>query len=258
MNTVEYLILKYALEFPESFYNILLDYKVSYSEVADYANKLFQNGDILASIVNEKEEDLDYSTAVKAIYPEQYVRSLISTDNYNQESVTSVLKVGKPVVLTPSQIEANLSGELGAVYYLTPKGGSRWESVANPDWSHYISMLSGLNESVGTWNTELISSDQQFLEKFFTVDEHVSTVVHIDGTEVWDVLKPWQATYWKILPLGYRVRYESREIQICIDSDTPIKWLEANDTANEWYWDFRKWYTDSINLSKLIRNPYLE
>ncbi|MEH2437987.1 MAG: hypothetical protein V7K25_27815 [Nostoc sp.] len=67
-------------------------------------------------------------------------------------------------------------------------------------------------------------------------------MVHISGTEVWDMLEPWQATYWKILPRGYIVRYQSRQSDWHIDSDTSPEWIEANDQANEW--EFMKWYTD--------------
>jgi hypothetical protein len=43
-----------------------------------------------------------------------------------------------------------------------------------------------------------------------------------------------------------------------MSSDTPLEWIEANDEANEWYYEFTKFYTDPINLIELYRNPYLE
>ena len=55
MNKVEYLILKLALECPENIINVANDYKIPNAEVVRAANSLFQNGYILAEIVNDEE-----------------------------------------------------------------------------------------------------------------------------------------------------------------------------------------------------------
>jgi hypothetical protein len=241
MDKVEYLILKSALDCPESLYNIPDNYKISNSEVAYYADNLFKNGDILAWIVNEEEENFDYSTAIQAIYPEQYINNLTSND-YNQKLLIPVNTFGKPVVLTPSQIEANLSGELGALYYLTPKGASRWESLTNPDWNRYVSISYMFPES-GKDILEVICSDRQFIETYLTIECYIAPVVHVEGTEISDVLEPWSATYWKTLPRGYRLRFQCVHNNWSMSSDTPPEWIKANDEASEWYYEFRKWYT---------------
>lgn len=79
------------------------------------------------------------------------------------------LKVRKSVVLTPSQIEVNLSGELEALYYLTPKLASRWESLMNADWNRYVCIFYTYTES-GEGSKEVICPNQQFIEKDFTID----------------------------------------------------------------------------------------
>ncbi|MBW4513242.1 MAG: hypothetical protein KME64_43200 [Scytonematopsis contorta HA4267-MV1] len=98
-------------------------------------------------------------------------------------------------MLTPSQIEANLLGELGAVYYLTSKGASRWESVRNPDWNRYVSIFGKFTES-GEGSEEVICPDREFIEKYLTIDCYVAPVVHVEETEIWDVIEPWSATYY--------------------------------------------------------------
>ncbi|RCJ20518.1 hypothetical protein A6770_31375 [Nostoc minutum NIES-26] len=243
MNKVEYLILKSALQFPESLYNIPNDYKISNAEVAYSANNLFKNREILAEIVDEGEEYLDYSTAIQAIYPEQDIPNSKYTENSNQELLSPALKVRKPVVLTPSQIEANLSGELGALYYLTPKGASRWESLTNPDWNRYVSIFYTFTKSE-EGSVEVICLNQEFIEKYLNIECYVAPVVRVKGTEIWDVLEPWSATYWKTLPKGYRLRVQSVHNNWSMSSDAPTEWIEANDEANELYNELTKWYTE--------------
>jgi hypothetical protein len=52
------------------------------------------------------------------------------------------------------------------------------------------------------------------------------------GNELWKTLIPWQATYWKTLPRGYRVR---------------VPWpRESPDKAPDWaaYNEWIHWYTN--------------
>jgi len=92
-------------------------------------------------------------------------------------------------------------------YRLTPEGGRQWELFAHPRWDMYITR-SGSSDGGGPEQLEgeLICSRKGFVEYFL---EEVGTIGHqiVEGTVKWDVLTPWQATYWKELPEGHRVRY---------------------------------------------------
>ncbi|MDM9384717.1 hypothetical protein QUB80_29085 [Chlorogloeopsis sp. ULAP01] len=233
MNKVEYLILKSALEFPEALINVAKDYNISRTEVVISANNLFQNGNILAEMRNVEDKILG-----------DLIAEQVKSEKHLSTLLTPIFEVEKLIVLTPSQIEANLDGELGALYYLTSQGGARWESVAHPDWDRYCVVNIGFNESGEIAESQVICPSKQFVEKFLSINCYVSAVVHVPGTEVWDVLEPWQATYWKNLPKGYRVRFQGSHNEWSIDSDTSPEWIEANDQANEWYWEFRQWYKD--------------
>lgn len=35
----------------------------------------------------------------------------------------------------------------------------------------------------------------------------------VPGSERWDAVRPWQATYWKELPAGHRVRFAFDECE---------------------------------------------
>ncbi len=151
MNKVEYLILKSALYFHETLKNVAKDHKISHAEVAYSANCLFQNGDILAEINPNEDEIRDY-VAVHQVRSdldryEGYPSPLAPFPEGGEDDNDQISLIHKwlipnyqprrPVVLTLSQIEASLEGKLGAFYYLTPQGGTRWELITHPDWNRY-------------------------------------------------------------------------------------------------------------------------
>lgn len=257
MKKVEYLILRSALEFSETFKNVAEEHNISHAEVALAANSLFQNGDILAEI-NTNEREIRDDVTVHQVrydldgyegYPSPLAPFLEEGKNDNDQIsriykwLIPNYKPKRPLVLTLSEIEASFEGKLGAFYYLTPQGGTHWESVTYPDWNRYYTQRLGCGPGEISVS-EIVSPNHQFIEKFLNVDCYVCAVVHAPGTEVWDVLEPWQATYWKILPRGYIVRYQSRQSDWHIDSDTSPEWVKANDEANKWYYEFTKWYTE--------------
>ncbi|WP_052304628.1 hypothetical protein [Nostoc punctiforme] len=64
------------------------------------------------------------------------------------------------------------------------------DSKANhPDWNHYYTQRLGCSPGEISVS-EIVSPDRKFIEKFLNVDCYVCAVVHISGTEVWDMLEP--------------------------------------------------------------------
>jgi hypothetical protein len=58
---------------------------------------------------------------------------------------------------------------------------------------------------------QVICVDRAMIEKYFSLDSHLDPYqTRMLGTEVWDTVTPFQATYWKQLPTAHRVRYRSR------------------------------------------------
>jgi hypothetical protein len=237
---------------PENLRNIAEDYNISHTEVAMAANLLFQNGDILAEISNDEDDIAGHQVRYDQVRYEGYPSPLASLtegedDNKQNLQISDSLipkfKAKKSAILTLSEIEANLEGKFGACYYLTSEGGTKWESVAHPDWNRYHTHLLGCGPGEIS-ESEIICPNRQFVEKFLSVDCYVCAVVHIPGTEVWDVLSPWKATYWKTLSRGYRVLYQSKQSDWHIDLDTSPEWIKANDRANKWYGTFQQWYKD--------------
>jgi hypothetical protein len=56
----------------------------------------------------------------------------------------------------------------------------------------------------------------------------------VPGSKHWDVLEPWQATYWKVLPLGHRMRFSY---------DVPPPEPGFDPTAWAWLKEIQNWYT---------------
>jgi hypothetical protein len=93
----------------------------------------------------------------------------------------------------------------GFVYGLTDKGGASWEHYAQPDWSRFI------DASVGTEPDEcVIEAPSRDLaeEEYQRHEGDGSEYQPLPASKRGEVLVPWSATYWKVLPTGYRLRYE--------------------------------------------------
>jgi hypothetical protein len=143
---------------------------------------------------------------------------------------------------TPSheQIVAALNEQIPLSYFLTVQGGERWEAYSKPDWSKYFSGVMNLD----TQEAELEGATKNVIDKYLEVKCFLSNIYWcISGTEIWETLTPYHATYWKSLPVGYRVRYQFKEGEIFSPSETDLNYSEYQQ-ANEWYSNIRKWYID--------------
>jgi hypothetical protein len=88
-------------------------------------------------------------------------------------------------------------------YGLTASGGAVWESFAAPNWDWFLDVGLGLSEDGG----EFIGASQERLQCYLSLVHHLGCHVR-PGSERWDQVVPWQATYWKELPIGHRVRFD--------------------------------------------------
>jgi hypothetical protein len=86
-------------------------------------------------------------------------------------------------------------------YRLSPQGGDVWAHYAEVDWSKLIRW--GVAEAK-EW--ELTASVREAIEIALQLREIAPE--EIPGTGRWEVVRPWQAIYWKVLPVGNRYRYK--------------------------------------------------
>jgi hypothetical protein len=128
--------------------------------------------------------------------------------------------------LDRSEIEAALHGcGPGFAYGMTARGGARWEAVTKPDWSRFIEESAGLDPD----EVEAAGLDRDRVASF--IRQHTLWAV-VPDSERWETPIPWEATYWKTFPRGYRV--------------TTGWQREAPDKERDWdaYKRWMQWYTN--------------
>lgn len=131
-----------------------------------------------------------------------------------------------------SDIEEALDGRLDCLYGLTSQGGVRWEEVSHPQWERYIAAWVYADPQEG----EIVGSDRTLVEKYDSLSEYVWDISVVADSRRWDVLQPWQATYWKTLPLGHRVRFSFEWVE------RPPEW-KTDAVVSEWLKEINNWYT---------------
>lgn len=125
------------------------------------------------------------------------------------------------------------------VYYgMTALGGTVWEQLSKPQWERYFDELYDSDPHTG----EIIARTSELAEQVLWTCPYLPFIEHITpNTEKRDVIQPWHATYWKILPEGYRIRFMFTRRGY--DEETPMQntpaWLKAwNKEAQEWYTNY--------------------
>ncbi len=134
---------------------------------------------------------------------------------------------GKGADANPEQVSLALHGRFGSegtVYYgLTAEGGRQWELFARPDWNVIIGECW---PPIDEGEFEAITASKHRLERFFHIAQR--DVFDVDVSTIqWDTIRPWQATYWRELPLAHRVRCRAR-----IRDDNTLRELAA---MRSWY-----------------------
>jgi len=98
------------------------------------------------------------------------------------------------------------------IYYgLTELRGKAWEEFARPNWDSYISALYEFpDQEDGFQLAEIICANKLLLERYISsIEFHDMDIMK--ETKINDILEPWDATYWKTLPVGYRTRFKCKD-----------------------------------------------
>jgi hypothetical protein len=134
-------------------------------------------------------------------------------------------------VPTQTEIEEAFDGRLNCFYGLTSQGGVRWEEVSRPQWERYITA----SQYFDPQEVEIIGSDRQMVEKYDSLSDYSMSVSVVAGSKQWDVLEPWEATYWKVLPLGHRVRFSYEPVDLPLDRSRDLAVWEWLNEIHNWY-----------------------
>jgi len=90
------------------------------------------------------------------------------------------------------------------LYRLSKSGADMWEQFARPDWNKYLvsSNVDGIEWTLTGTNRDLVQRWRDLGSNF-----NAGFPFPQPGTEKWELLKPWQAIYWKTLPVGHRLKF---------------------------------------------------
>lgn len=121
--------------------------------------------------------------------------------------------VGDPFMPSRSQIECALRHDFLLYYQFTPQGSARWEIAANVNWDNFIWDLWSLDPD----GLEITATSREIIEWYiarearpFPQKRHVP----VSSTIRWETLMPWQATYWKTLPIGHRMTCTLQTVEV--------------------------------------------
>jgi hypothetical protein len=133
---------------------------------------------------------------------------------------------------TQTEIEGAFEGRLSCFYGLTSQGGTRWEEVSTPCWERYFCESVYADPQEG----EIIGSDRSLVEQCDSLRHYYQSELSVvAGSKHWDdVLRPWQATYWKELSVGHRLRFRYECVDSAPEPMDPEIW--------EWF-NIHNWYT---------------
>jgi hypothetical protein len=183
----------------------------------------------VGEVLNKRDHDLSRDALIKVLN-----RLLRRGDLLAQRTEKFVEK--EIFIPTQTDIEEALSGRLECFYGLTLQGGARWEEVSKPQWERYLTAW----VSADPWEGEIVGSDLRMVKKDVSFSDYLMLGGSIvPGSKRWDVLKPWQATYWKVLPKGHRVRFSCYE-----PKERRPEWRVRDDREHwEWIKEVNNWYT---------------
>jgi hypothetical protein len=130
---------------------------------------------------------------------------------------------------------AQMEGSEYVFYGVTDRGGALWERLSHPQWDLFF------EEGYGTdpYEGEMTASTRAFIEQrlaFIPYDPVIGAI--LPGSVRWSVLQPWQATYWKQLPLGYRIEFTYLPLT---EAETLAR-LTPPHRMDAWHQRVDRWY----------------
>ncbi len=200
----------------------------------------------LGEILNRREHGLSYPVLISTLHKLFEREELFAEPMSNFLSPERAIRdpqtnrridrrvVGEPFKPTLTQIEAGVRGDTPIEYGLTQKGGARWEHLTNADWKRYLIDCYYWSDDMPVSTVTIISQDENLVKQYLAFAKR-QTAIFIDRSEKWKTLSPWQATYWKVLPVGHWLQLDYK--------DPPgLETVKSPEFAR-WFGEIKKWYT---------------
>jgi hypothetical protein len=189
----------------------------------------------LAEIVNRRKgHELSHATLVEILHT-AYYSGWIDARCYENDDWDHPIEVE----LNPLNIEKGLMREFDIYYGLTALGGAKWETLSKPQWRLYI------DSGISNGNLTVRTSSRRNVQIEIATLPYIWQEAAIPNTAEWELLTPWQATYWKMLPRGWQLKCQT------IESDDPNNILLSSmpyrlRALKDKFWN---WYTNPFDAA---------
>ena len=133
-------------------------------------------------------------------------------------------------VPTMEEVRAALARTAGCYMYygLTAQGGARWEQASAPRWDWFVDASWDLEEG------EITATTRELAGRYLARKAYDGIEV-VAGSEQWQELTPWPATYWKSLETGHKVSYRYQEQTREEREPTPAWVVDLLAETDNWY-----------------------
>jgi hypothetical protein len=178
----------------------------------------------LCFLMEPRLEEL-FNRSTHGATPDQLTKTL---DGLHQRGLIVGREHLASVPLTGTKIEMCLiqhrrGTEPLVTWELTDAGGAAWEETTLPDWSRYSMGMMSLDPNEGV----VEGGSREIAEKELLSCSPGERIV--EGSRRDEPIAPWQATYWKQLPTGYRIRFKWYRVR-----------PDAGEVQKRWFKD--PWY----------------
>lgn len=121
-----------------------------------------------------------------------------------EREVDRQMGTGEQFTPTRNEIAELLAKPQRVRYGMTDFGAVLWEEISQPDWNRYAYGELSLWDYVSM--TE--SCNERLLHEYLSRGDLKRWIV----SEVsWKTLQNYQATYWKLLPIGYQINFQVKQ-----------------------------------------------
>jgi hypothetical protein len=180
----------------------------------------------LGLIANRKVHGLSYSDLLDTLHKLFQDGYLICFEYPDDETRIEV-------VPTYLEIDAALkSQDRKTQYSLTSKGGSAWEALSSPDWDWFV--LDSFN--LRTDEIQMEASSLQIAERYLLLTPYWYQFEIFPESAKFQVLRPWEVTYWKTLPQGYKISMKT------MDSSQIKLQQDMSSEEREFIYKVRNWH----------------
>lgn len=146
---------------------------------------------------------------------------------------------------TSSDIERTLIEKRPDLHYrLTAQGGTRWEIATQADWQRFSNTSASYHGE--HQHVVIEAGNMSILEKLFSIHSSIYYDREIlQETVLWEEVEHWQATYWKTLPIGYRVEFCTIP-RTTIPASQHLQFAQQHERLMQQWSMYTKWYTNYL------------